>query len=166
MRHLGAHSAGGLHFLFWGQDSRERLCRIGPGRSPDSRAAAPPGFPFMQETGVLSGRGQRAVCASRGEPRRCPAGRLWGWAGWYFLWEARVPCPPFGSRFYPEPVQGPALAWAGIHGTSSCQGWAVGGAQREACQNHWERACSVSWVCRAVFASSQSKSEGIGSPAP
>lgn len=108
-------------------------------------------------------RGQRVRAA--GSPGAALQGRLWGWAGWYFLWEAGVPCSPFGSHFDPEPVQGPALAWAGIRGTSSCQGWAVGGAQREACQNHWERACSVSWVCQAVFASSQSKSEGIGSPA-
>lgn len=61
---------------------------LGQGAPPDSRAAAPQGFPFLEETGVLSGRAQTAVCAGRREPR--PHGEA--------LWLGPVACAAGSSR--------------------------------------------------------------------
>lgn len=150
-----------LHFLFWGQGSRKRLCAgLGQPAPRDSRAAAPQVFPFLEETGVLSGRDQRAVCLSRREPRRCPAGSLWGWAPVAFPAVRGFPRSPVGNCFSPESVQGPA----GLHSARAGL-WVARRGKHALGQNHWVGAYSVSWVCPSVLVSSQSKSEGIAIPA-
>lgn len=67
---------------------------LGQGTPPDSRAAAPQGFPFLEETGVLAGRAQTAVCAGR-QGAKAPRGGSVAGTGWHVLRGGGVPRAPW-----------------------------------------------------------------------
>lgn len=108
--------------------------RLGRAAPRNSRAAAPQVFPFLEETGESFLREIRGLCVqAAGSRGAAPRGGSGAGPRWPFLRGGASPPSPVGNRVSAESAQGPALAWAGIRGTSLCQGWAVGGAQREAC---------------------------------
>lgn len=135
----GARSARQLAFSFLGAGLQEKtLCGIGPARFPGFQGGFSPGVPFpggdrrpfwaRSEGSVFEPPGAKAL--SRRESLGLGPGGISCGAG--------VPRPPVGNCFSPESVQGPR--W-----TSQCQGWAVGGAQREACP--WPKPLGGSLLC-------------------
>lgn len=138
---------GSLHF-FWGQGSRKRLCAgLGQPAPRDSRAAAPQVFPFLEETGVLSGRYQRAVCLSCREPRRCPAGSLWGWARVAFPAVRGFPALPSGIASLQNRFKAPLdFTVPGL----GC-GWRAEGSMPSAKTTGWEPTLFLG--CARVFSS-------------